>query len=33
LAVSGAGVGEAAALTAAGFREQGGALVKEDSGA
>ncbi len=33
LAVSGAGVGEAAALTAAGFREQAGALVKEDSGA
>lgn len=33
LAVSGAGVGEAAALTAAGFREQGGALVKEESGA
>jgi general secretion pathway protein N len=33
LAVSGAGVGEAAALTAAGFREQSGALVKEDSGA
>jgi general secretion pathway protein N len=33
LAVSGAGVGEAAALTAAGFRAQGGALVKEDSGA
>jgi hypothetical protein len=33
LAVSGAGVSEAAALTAAGFREQGGALVKEDSGA
>jgi hypothetical protein len=33
LAVSGAGVGEAAALTAAGFREQGGALVKKDSGA
>lgn len=33
LAVSGAGVGEAAALTAAGFRTQGGALVKEDSGA
>lgn len=33
LAVSGAGVGEAAALTAAGFRSEGGALVKEDSGA
>lgn len=33
LAVSGAGAGEAAALRAAGFREQGGALVKEDSGA
>ena len=32
LAVAGAGTGEAAALTAAGFREQGGALVKEDSG-
>ncbi|WP_017667267.1 type II secretion system protein N [Sandarakinorhabdus sp. AAP62] len=33
LAVAGAGVGEATALIAAGFREQGGALVKEESGA
>lgn len=33
LTVSGAGVAEAAALTAAGFRAQGGSLVKEESGA
>lgn len=33
MAVSGAGVGEAAALVAAGFRSEAGMLVKEESGA